>query len=458
MHAGEHDIGAQAGTGDEGTEGADEYGCRRVGGAGDVGDGLRCGRHHAGRRGLHDVGQTEQAAHGDHDRSQGLDRLLDDCFDLLEVHIQSERAEQGAEQDDRVHPDDVAKEAHHGKALFREEGGNPVADQGDQDQHVNIGRQGLESGVFSLHLFLRPVSVFLWCGDGDQLDKNDGQDDGNDAGSQRGDLRSDEIGQGKHDQAAGDAGEGQIMHDALEPLGAEGDQDRHEGHDEQAQGVDPSDHGRVEGRGGDSLRHQRRAAADRGQARAAPGRTGAVTQQGDRDRDDRVKSQCRQEGRCQRRRRAGSRRAFQKDRDKDADDDQLDPPVIPGDLGDRGFHILDGPGSLERVQDRKGSEDHDDDLESFFESLPDIGIQYRDIVRQTQVCDIKISQGQEHSPQKRDGGHFRGRHPENHDADQYDHNGTDRKNKTKHNSKFPFMFQDGIFSKLPRIFIRSIRP
>ena len=51
--------------------------------------------------------------------------------------------------------------------------------------------------------------------------------------------------------------------------------------------------------------------------------------------------------------------------------------------------------------------------------------------------DIEIRQCKEHSPQERNGRNFGGRHPKCHDADQYDHDRTDRKNKAEHTVPFP---------------------
>ena len=408
VHAGEHDVGAKAGAGDEGTEGADEDCSCRVGGTCKAGDCFcDCG-HHAGGLGLHDVGKAQKAPHGDHDGHQGFCRLLNDFFHLAEVHSEGEGAKEGAQEDDGVDPGDVAEEAHHGEAFFREECRDAVPDKRDQHEHVDVRGQCLEGVIFSLNGALLHIAVLFRCVDGHEFDEDDGQDDGDDAGSEGCDLRSDEVGEEEHHEAAGDARIQQVVHDAFEGLGAEGDDDCHEGDDQKAKGVDSSDHRGVEGCGGDSRCHEGRAAADRGKARTAPGCAGAVAQERYSDRNDRIKAEGCQEGRYQSSRCAGSRSSFQEDRHEDTDDDELDSAVISGDLGDRSLYVFHRAGVLERVQDREGAEDHDDDLEAFLKALPQIGVENLDVIRKRKPGDVEVGQCQEHAPKECKGRHLGG--------------------------------------------------
>ena len=124
-----------------------------------------------------------------------------------------------------------------------------------------------------------------------------------------------------------------------------------------------------------------------------------------------------------------SRRAFQKDRHEDTDDDELGTAVFSGKLCDRSLYVLNGTGGFEGVQNGKGAEDHDDDLEAFLEALPDARVQDSNIILQAQVCDIEIGQSEEHSPQKCDRRDFCRRHTKGHDPDQYNGDRTDCKNK-----------------------------
>ena len=124
-----------------------------------------------------------------------------------------------------------------------------------------------------------------------------------------------------------------------------------------------------------------------------------------------------------------SRRAFQKDRHEDTDDDELGTAVFSGKLCDRSLYVLNGTGGFEGVQNGKGAEDHDDDLEAFLEALPDARVQDSNIILQAQVCDIEIGQSEEHSPQKCDRRDVCRRHTKGHDPDQYNGDRTDCKNK-----------------------------
>lgn len=176
MHLGKHDVGAEARAGDERAARTDEHGCGGVEAADNSSDVRGKKVHHAGGGGLHDVGNDEKAAHCDEHRQHAAHCAKADCLVGFEAHAKRQRAEDTAENDDQIDPEDVAEGTHDGKTVFHH-GGEAVAHEGENDEHVNIGGERLEGTVFAL-LRGALVAKFLRRLYADELDIGNGEQNG----------------------------------------------------------------------------------------------------------------------------------------------------------------------------------------------------------------------------------------------------------------------------------------
>ena len=166
--------------------------------------------------------------------------------------------------------------------------------------------------------------------------------------------------------------------------------------------MDPADHGGVQGHSAEACFCQGRAAVDGGQSRAAPGAGCSVAQQRQCDGGDGIKAQ-RHKERCG----DGSRCAcaggtFQKDGKHHADDDHLHAAVVT-DAGDGAFDLFDSAGLPEKVQDHKGTEDHQHDLKAFLDAFPDQCVVNGDVFFEGGAGHIEVCKGQQKRPQQRNG-------------------------------------------------------
>ena len=268
MHLGKHDVGAEARAGDERAARADEHSRGGVEAADDGGNVGGEEVHHARGGGLHDIGDDEEASHRDEHGQHAAHRAEADRFVGFEAHAERQRAEDAAEDDDEIDPEDVAEGAHDGKAVFHH-GGEAVAHEGEDDEHVNIGGERLEGAVFSL-LGSALVAKFLRRLHADELDIGNGEQDGDEARAHGGDLRADEVGEDKHRKARAHAREGKVGENAAVALFTEGHADHDEGNDEHAEHMEAADHGGILRNGGEACLDKRRAAVDGRKARAAP--------------------------------------------------------------------------------------------------------------------------------------------------------------------------------------------
>ena len=279
--------------------------------------------------------------------------------------------------------------------------------------------------------------------DGDQLHIRHGEEHGDKARAHGGDLRADEVAEEEHDRAGGHARVAEVGNDILEALAAKSDGDHDEGNDHHAEHVDAAHHGGVERCGGNARVHQRRAAGDGGQARASPGAGRCVAQQSRRDGHHRVKAQRHEERSRDGRRRTGARGALQKDGDHHAHHDELHAPVAAGEVGHRAFHVVDGAGLFQRVEDHERAEYHKDDLAALLETLPHQRVIDRHVFLEGQAPHVEIRKGQRQRPQKRQRRHLHRRLFERQNAHQHKRDGTDGQCKLKHShNRFSFSFAD----------------
>ena len=401
VHLGEHDVRAEAGAGDERAARADEHGCRRVEASDHRRDIGGEEVHHAGRGGLHDVGDDEKAAHRDEHGENIADGPGADRAVLLHAHTERCRAEHTAHEDDDVHPEDVAERTHDGEAVGHDRR-EAIAHEREQHEHIDVRRHGAERAVFAL-LRGGVVAEFLRRPDADELDVGEREKHGDEARAHRGDLRADEVGEEEHHRAGGDAGEAEIGDRALEALFAEDHADHDERNDEHAEHMEAADHRRVERNGGESRVHERRAAVDGRQTRAAPGGGRRVAEQGDGDGGDGIKAEGYEEGRRDGGGSARAGRALEEDGEHHADDDELHAAVI-ADAGNGGLDVVNGAGLAQQVQNGERAEDHEHDLETLFDALPDQGIEGLDVVGKAGAGDVEVGEGQDQRPDKGDGG------------------------------------------------------
>ena len=167
--------------------------------------------------------------------------------------------------------------------------------------------------------------------------------------------------------------------------------------------MEAADHRRVERNGGESRVHECRAAVDGRQPRAAPGGGRRVAEQGDGDGGDRIKAEGHKEGRRDGGGSARAGRALEKDGEHHADDDELHAAVV-ADAGDGGLDVVNGAGLAQQVQNGERAEDHEHDLETLFDALPDQGIEGLDVVGKAGAGDVEVGEGQDQRPDKGDGG------------------------------------------------------
>ena len=428
MHTGEHDVGTQAGTGDEGSQRTDEHGRSGIQHTGKASNIVCNQAHHAGGLRLHDIGQHQQTAHGDENGDLVAGGHAEDVKQLGALHAQGLGTQQAADEDDNVHPDDVAEGAHNRKAVFHNSR-EAITDDRQQDQHINVGRHGAESAVLLLGTLVGHIFELVGSLDGDQLDIQHAQQDGNETGAHGGDLGAHKIAQQEHDHTGSNAGIAQIRDDTLVALAAKGHTDHDEGDDEHAEHMDAAHHGGVQSVGGDTGFHQSGAAVDGGQTRAAPGAGSGVAQQSNGNGGDGIKAQSHQEGGGDGSGSAGTGGAFQEDGDHHADDDQLDTAILTADAGHGVLHVLDSAGLLQGVQDDEGAKDHGNDLQTFLDALPQQGVHDHHVLLKGKTVDVKIGECQQHGPNQGHGRDLHGRLLQSQDADQYDDDRADRHDK-----------------------------
>ena len=111
MHVGEHDVRAQPRARDERTERADEHRRGRIEPSGQTGDVAGDQLHHLRVRRLHDVSDDEKAAHRDEHGEHVFRRLHEHLDELAELDAQRGCAQQAADEDHTVDPEDIAERA-----------------------------------------------------------------------------------------------------------------------------------------------------------------------------------------------------------------------------------------------------------------------------------------------------------------------------------------------------------
>lgn len=423
VHLSKHDVGAKARAGDERAARTDEDGCRGIEAADDGGDVRGEEVHHARGGGLHDVGDDKEAAHRDEHWQHAARGALADLFVGLEVHAQRERAEDAAHEDDKVDPEDVAECAHDGKAVF-DDGGEAVADEREQHEHVDVRRHGLERAVLALMVGAF-IAEFVRSLHADELDIRNGEKDGDEARAHGGDLCADEVGEEEHREARAHTREGEVGENALVALFAERHADHDERDDEHAEHVEAAGHCGVLRDGGKARVNEGRTAVDGRQARAAERGGRRVAEQRDGDGGGGVKAEGHEERGGDGGGSARARCTLKEDRQHHADDDDLHAAVV-ADLRNGGFHILDGAGLAQQVQNGERAEDHQHDLEAFLDALPDQRVKHLDVFSKREAVEVKIGKGKDKRPEKgngRDGfcGFF-----EAQDADKHDDNWAER--------------------------------
>ena len=423
VHLGKHDVGTEARAGDERAARTDEDGCRGIEAADDGGDVRGKEVHHARGGGLHDVSDDKQAAHRDEDRQHAARGALADGFIGLEVHAQRERAEDAAHEDDEVDPENVAERAHDGKAIF-DDGGEAVADEREQHEHVDVRRHGLEGAVLALMLAAF-IAEFIGRLDADELDVHNGEEDGDEAGAHGGDLRTDVVGEEEHRQARAHTREGEVGENTLVAFFAECHADHDERDDEHAEHVEAAGHRGVLRDGGKACVNEGRAAVDGRQACAAERGGRRVAKQRDGDGGGGVKAEGHKERGGDGGRSTCARCTLKEDRQHHADDDDLHAAVV-ADLRNGGFHILNGAGLAQQVQNGERAEDHQHDLEAFLDALPDQRVEHLDVFSKREAVKVEIGKGKDKRPGKGDGrdgfcGFF-----EAQDADKHDDNWAER--------------------------------
>ena len=263
------------------------------------------------------------------------------------------------------------------------------------------------------------VVIFLRGLDADELDIEDGEEDGDDARAHGRDLRADEVRQDEHGRAGRDAREEEVGQQAAEALFAEGHGDHQERNDEHAEHVDAADHGGVERYGADARVDERCAAIDGREARAAPRAGRRVAEEGEGDGCDGVKAQRHEERGRDGRRSARAGRALEEDREHHADDDNLHTAVV-ADAGDGVLDLLNRARLAQDVEDDEGTEDHEHDLQTLLDALPEEGVVGLDVFGKRGAGDVKVGEGEDQRPDQGDGRDLFGRLVEGEDADEHD--------------------------------------
>ena len=206
---------------------------------------------------------------------------------------------------------------------------------------------------------------------------------------------------------------------------AERHADHDERDDEHAEHVEAAGHCGVLRDGGKARVNEGRTAVDGRQARTAERGGRRVAEQRDGDGGGGVKAEGHEERGGDGGGSARARRALKEDRQHHADDDDLHAAVV-ADLRNGGFHILDGAGLAQQVQNGERAEDHQHDLEAFLDAFPDQRVEHLDVFSKREAVEVKIGKGKDKRPGKGDGrdgfcGFF-----EAQDADKHDGNWAER--------------------------------
>jgi hypothetical protein len=97
--------------------------------------------------------------------------------------------------------------------------------------------------------------------------------------------------------------------------------------------------------------------------------------------------------------------------------------------GDGVLYIINRAGALQGVEDGESAKDHQDDLQTFLDALPDESVQNHDGFFKRMAFNVEIGKCQQHGPNQTDGGNFHSRFLQEQDAYQYDDDRTDGHNK-----------------------------
>ena len=241
------------------------------------------------------------------------------------------------------------------------------------------------------------VAEFLRRLHADELDIRNGEKDGDEAGAHGRDLRADIVGEEEHRQARAHACEGEIGKDALVALFAKCHADHDERDDEHAEHMEAAGHRSVLRDGGKTGIDKRRAAVDGREARAAERGGRSVAEQRDGNGGGGVKAEGDKERGGDGGGSARARCTLEEDRQHHADDDDLHAAVV-ADLRNGGFHILNGAGLAQQVQNGERAEDHQHDLEAFLNALPDQRVEHLDVFGKGKTVEVKIGEGEEKRP------------------------------------------------------------
>ena len=149
--------------------------------------------------------------------------------------------------------------------------------------------------------------------------------------------------------------------------------------------------------GGKARVNEGRTAVDGRQARAAERGGRRVAEQRDGDGGGGVKAEGHEERGGDGGGSARARCTLKEDRQHHADDDDLHAAVV-ADLRNGGFHILDGAGLTQQVQDGERAEDHQHDLETFLDALPDQRVEHLDVFGKGDTVNIEIGEGKKERP------------------------------------------------------------
>ena len=188
----------------------------------------------------------------------------------------------------------------------------------------------------------------------------------------------------------------------LKPFAAERHKHQQERDNQHAEHVKASHHRRIERYRAHARVHERRAAVDRRQPRAAPGAGRRVAQQRHGDGRDRIEPQRRQKRRGDRRRRACARRPLEEDGQHHADDHSLHAAVV-ADAGDGRLYVLDRAGFAQKVQNHKRAENHPDDLQAFLQAFPDKRVENVHRLLKGRAVDVEERKAQHKRPYERRG-------------------------------------------------------
>ena len=189
--------------------------------------------------------------------------------------------------------------------------------------------------------------------------------------------------------------------------------------------MEAADHRGVLRDGGKARVNEGRTAVDGRQARAAERGGRRVAEQRDGDGGGGVKAEGHKERGGDGGRSTRARCTLKEDRQHHADDDDLHAAVV-ADLRNGGFHILDGAGLAQQVQNGERAEDHQHDLEAFLNAFPDQRVKHLDVFSKREAVKVEIGKGKDKRPDKGDGrdgfcGFF-----EAQDADKHDDNWAER--------------------------------